>query len=94
MHTPLTQSLPTTHESPAGHRAQVVAPPQSTSVSLPFCTTSEQFGTWQMLPMHTPLTQSAATLHSFPLSHCGQALPPQSVSVSSWFFTLSLHVGA
>jgi hypothetical protein len=31
------------------------APPQSTSVSAPFLTPSEQVGAWQMLPVQTPL---------------------------------------
>jgi hypothetical protein len=36
-HTLLTQSLPTEHLRVSAHRGQVFGPPQSTSVSVPFC---------------------------------------------------------
>jgi hypothetical protein len=71
-----------------------LAPPQSTSVSLPFCTTSEQLGVWQRLPEQTELVQSVPTLHVLPGTQLPQVRPPQSTSVSSWFFTVSLHVAA
>ena len=45
------------------------APPQSTSVSLPFFTPSLQVGAWQMPPVHTPLVQSPATAQPLPSAH-------------------------
>lgn len=44
-HTPLEQSLAAAHCSPEPQRAHRLAPPQSTSVSTPFFTTSLQLGT-------------------------------------------------
>ena len=41
--------------------------------------------------VHVPLRQSALTKHVSPLLQCGQAVPPQSVAVSSWFLTASVH---
>jgi hypothetical protein len=92
-HTPLWQSLPTAHVAPVPHFGQL-APPQSTSVSVPFFTTSVHVGAWQMLPMHTPLAQSAATPQTLPAAHLAHVPPPQSTSVSAPFFTTSAHVGA
>ena len=40
-------------------------PPQSTSVSVPFLTTSVQVGTAHLLAVQTPLVQSAATPHAW-----------------------------
>jgi hypothetical protein len=92
-HTPLWQSAGSAHVAPAPHLGHA-PPPQSTSVSVPFLTTSAQLGAWQMLPMHTPAWQSDATLHILPAGHLPQVAPPQSMSVSVPFFTLSPHVGA
>jgi hypothetical protein len=91
--TPLWQSVLTLQKPPTGHLAHV-PPPQSTSVSAPFLTTSVQLGDWQMAPMHTPLWQSPPVAHVLPAAHLPQLAPPQSVSVSVPFFTLSPHVGA
>jgi len=87
-HTLLWQSVPAVQVAPVPHLAQALVPPQSTSLSPSFFTTSEQLGTWQMLPRHTPLRQSPATEQTLPLVHLPQ-LPPQSTSVSVPFFTLS-----
>jgi hypothetical protein len=91
--TPVWQSVARAQDALAPHLGHV-PPPQSTSVSAPFFTTSEQLGAWQMLLMHTPLWQSVATLHVLPAAHLPQLAPPQSVSVSVPFLTLSAHVGA
>jgi hypothetical protein len=93
-HTPLPQSLAIAHDSPVVQRVQRLAPPQSTSVSTPFLTTSLQLGTWQMFEMHTPLKQSFVATHVLPLAQSGQVLPPQSTSVSTAFLTKSLQLGA
>src|SRR5690348_13696542 len=62
-----------------------VAPPQSVSVSVPFCTPSVQLGVWQVLPPlgpeHTWLVQSPMSTHFLPSAQALQA-PPQSLSVS------------
>src|SRR5437762_379733 len=39
-------------------------------------------------------TQSPLTAHIFCDAHLGQVSPPQSTSVSSWFLTPSVQVGA
>ena len=62
--TPLTQSLATAQPRPVSQRTHDGAlPPQSTSVSAPFCTWSAQFGTRQNPPVHTPLGHCVPTLH-------------------------------
>jgi hypothetical protein len=68
-------------------------PPQSTSVSLPFFTMSEQVGIWQVggFPLQTPLWQSPAPAQRLPFRHFGQS-DPQSTSVSVWFKTPSEQV--
>jgi hypothetical protein len=92
VHTPLWQS-PATLQCPlVGHFGHV-PPPQSTSVSAPFCTLSVQLAPWQMLPTHTPLWQSPPPVHCLPAAHLPQ-LPPQSMSVSVPFFTVSVQLGA
>ena len=40
-----------------------------------------------------PPVQSVLAAHIFVSAHLEQADPPQSVSVSPWFFTWSVHVG-
>ena len=45
-----------------------------------------------MLFLHTLLTQSEAFLQAIVLLHFRHIMPPQSMSVSSWFLILSLHV--
>jgi hypothetical protein len=40
------------------------------------------------------LSQSVAELHALPGTQRVQVTPPQSASLSSWFCTLSVHVGA
>jgi hypothetical protein len=87
----LRQSLFTTHCFPELHRTQ--APPQSTSVSVPFLTVSLQAGTEHRPPLHTPLVQSVLSAQPWPSEHFGQVGPPQSTSVSGPFLARSLHVG-
>jgi hypothetical protein len=62
-HTPLAQSAFTLHAPPFAQGAQT-APPQSTSVSLPFLTMSAHDGAWHTPPVHTPVVQSAPIEHS------------------------------
>jgi len=66
-----------------------VAPPQSTSLSPPFCTASPHVGAWQIWFEHTWLAQSLATPHFLPGAQPGHAAP-QSVSLSLPFFTWSV----
>ena len=70
-------------------------PPQSTSVSVPFCFPSEQEGWAQVKApgVQTPLSQSRASRQARPLTHLGQ-FPPQSVADSLPFFTPSLQAAA
>jgi hypothetical protein len=72
----------------AGHEP----PPQSTSVSVPFLTLSEQVAAWQMPLRQTPLWQSELAMHPLPVPQVGHE-PPQSMSVSVPFFTPSVHDG-
>ena len=61
----------------------------NTTLQVTFHTTINE--PWQMLDVHTLLIQSSAVLQTFIWSHFGQMRPPQSTSVSSWFFLLSVH---
>jgi hypothetical protein len=88
---PLAQSLLTLHGSALPQGGHV--PPQSTSVSEPFCTPSEQLGIWQTPFWQTLSMQSEPTRHVLPSAHAGQALPPQSTAVSVPFLRPSLQVG-
>jgi hypothetical protein len=58
-------------------------PPQSMSVSCPFCTPSVQVDAAQTFDLHTLSTQSLAILHALPSAHGAHTEPPQSTSVSS-----------
>ena len=70
------------------------APPQSTSLSLPFVTTSVQVGAAHALLRHTPLWQLAARpAHTRPVPHAEQ-VPPQSMSLSAPLRTASVHCAA
>lgn len=90
------QSVPAPQVLPPAQRAQLVEPPQSMAVSLPFLTPSLQDTSAQSSPVQTPLTQSLPAVQSLPTAHLfvpAQA-PPQSTSVSVWFLTPSLQVAA
>jgi hypothetical protein len=76
------------HALPVAHSEQV-APPQSTSVSLPFLIPSEH-GWTQRPAAHISDSQSSFFWHAAPSAHAGQ-LPPQSTSVSVPFFVSSWH---
>jgi hypothetical protein len=95
--TPLAQSVAKPQVEPVLQRWQVVAPPQSTALSLPFLTTSVQLGTWQMLPMQILLLQSLPAEQILPSA---QTLPeathgpPQSLSVSPPLVAPSVQVAA
>jgi hypothetical protein len=93
MHCSDVQSKSLPQDLPAAH-APHVPPPQSTSVSAPFLTESEQPGTWHTFPVHTPDVQSALMRQDFTLAHAAHVPPPQSMSVSSPFFTESEQLGA
>jgi hypothetical protein len=88
---PLRQSDVLSQALLSAHLPQL--PPQSTSVSDPSFTASEQEGIEQTLPMHVPLLQSEPTKQAFPVRHLPHVAPPQSTSVSAPFLTLSVHVG-
>src|SRR5262245_9592677 len=93
----LWQSLPATHFWPAAQRAHMLAPPQSTSVSPPFCTMSVQVAATQTRLRQVALWQSLAILHICPLAQalpCDEQLPPQSTSVSLPFMVMSPQVAA
>jgi hypothetical protein len=91
--TPLLQSVPIAQVRFASQRGQVpLAPPQSTSLSSPFLTTSEQVGIWQREPAHTPLRQSVGALQDAPDAQFEPQMPPQSTSDSVRLITPSLQV--
>ncbi len=86
-HTPLVQSTPMAQVSPSVHlrglAAVAQAPPQSTSVSVPFLTVSRHVGIAQVVAGHTPLTQFwPLAAHILPSIHSGHVPPPQSTSDS------------
>src|SRR5687767_8294849 len=61
VHTPLTQSEPIPQARPLAHLPH--APPQSTSLSVPFLTMSMQVGEAQRPLAQTPLVQSVGAPH-------------------------------
>jgi hypothetical protein len=72
------------------HAEQLRAPPppQSTSVSAPFCTPSLQLAGVQVpVPPQTFDTQSEPFRHFLPSAHGAHVVPPQSMSVSVPSFT-------
>ena len=69
---PILQCLP--REQRAGHE-----PPQSTSVSVPFWSPSEQLEATQRPSVQMPPRQSEATLQGPPLTHLATQVPPQSI---------------
>jgi hypothetical protein len=91
LQTPFAQSPPSKQPLAFAHFVEQL-PPQSTSVSLPFFTTSVQSGALQVLvaPSQMPLAQSVATAQVARAVHFAQ-LPPQSTSVSLPFLTASAH---
>jgi hypothetical protein len=92
--TPLAQSLATPHAPLVPQRGQLVAPPQSTSLSPPFFTVSTQVGALQAPEVQTPLVQSVATLQVLFAAQRGQVVaPPQSTSLSPPFLAASVHEG-
>jgi len=68
-------------------------PPQSTPVSSPLWTRSEQVGAWHSWAVQTPLWQSAAASQPM-FAPQGAHGPPQSTPVSSPFWRASTQVGA
>src|SRR5688572_1686101 len=86
---PLAQSPSAAQRSPGAQRAQLPAPPQSTSVSTPLRASSSQ--ETHSLPLHSPLEQSAATRQPEPSGQGPQPgpVPPQSTPVSLPFCWLS-----
>jgi hypothetical protein len=90
---PSAQSVSTSQDAPAAHVAHT-GPPQSTSVSVPFCTPSAQSGAAQNPALHRWLEQSASETQTRPGGQSVQAAPPQSMSVSAPFLMPSRQVGA
>jgi hypothetical protein len=93
--TPLVQSDDAAHPAPVPQVFACpshVAPPQSTSVSVPFCTPSEHVAAWHVFPaLQILLVQSPPTLHFLVSPHGEHDAPPQSTSVSSPSITPSLQ---
>ncbi len=84
-----TQSSVAPHFCPGLHREQVVSPPQSMSLSPPFCLPSLQVAGVHVPPVQILLTQSLPMLHILPSAQAGHIGPPQSTSVSLLFCTPS-----
>jgi hypothetical protein len=89
-HTPLSQSRPTL-QPPSGPQGAHSLPPQSTSVSLPFCTLSSQRAGAHTESTQEPLSQSGPSPQASPLPHGVSQDPPQSMAVSLPFFKLSVQ---
>jgi hypothetical protein len=91
--TPLLQSVGCKHCSPSAQDGQA-PPPQSTSVSLPSLMLSRQVaGEHVRGPgLHSVLMQSLLARQCLPSAQAVHQVPPQSVSVSSQFFTPSKQV--
>jgi hypothetical protein len=81
--TPCWQSAPVEQALPVGQ--SLFTPqmaPQSTSVSVPFLTLSEQVGAWQVT-LHTPEMQSLGAVHVLPVpQRAHDVAPPQSIALS------------
>jgi hypothetical protein len=96
VHLPLpgrTQSAFTLQPLPTAHFV-VQEPPQSTPVSVPFCTLSEHVGVWHTPLVHLRLVQSPLPEHLPASGHFGHVVPPQSTSVSVPLTMPSLHAAA
>jgi hypothetical protein len=94
MQFPPWQSVPSRQALLAAQAGQPEsAPPQSTSVSVPFRTLSVHVRAAQAPPTQTRLAQSPPALHFWAVAQPAQG-PPQSTSVSVLFFTASTHDGA
>jgi hypothetical protein len=96
-HVLLSQILPAqstfeAHRRPAAQPGQ--APPQSTSVSLPFFTVSVHVGAMHFDAAHTPDAQSSGTAQARLSPQRVVHELPQSTSVSLPFFTESMHDSA
>ena len=94
--TSLVQSVFTTHFKPVPQASALVGapPPQSTSVSVPFCTESEDVGALHVsFEPQTLLAQSVAAAQPPPVAH-GAQLPPQSTPVSVPFLIVSTQLAA
>ena len=95
-HTPLAQSVFSTHSSKLAHLDEQL-PPQSVSVSSPFATPSVQVAakhTFVPSESHTRVTQSSPVEQPASTGHLLHTPPPQSTAVSMPFITASVHVGA
>jgi hypothetical protein len=91
VHVPDAQSRGARQPAPAPQGLQS-GPPQSTSVSPPSFTPSEQLAGAHLPDAHTFVLQSFGTLQPRPGAHALGHDPPQSMSVSSPSFTPSMHV--
>ena len=70
------QSLLARHRLPLAHGGQL-PPPQSISLSVPFCTPSLHVGAWQDLPMQTPLQHVAPVVQGAPTGAQATTPAPQ-----------------
>lgn len=99
---PDAQSPSTVHLPRSLHRGGVQlnepavtpGPPQSTSLSPPFCTPSVALGSTHTRFVHARSAQSSFVLHPLVTAHFGAFAPPQSTSVSPLFFLPSVGPGA
>jgi hypothetical protein len=87
VHAPEAQSPPNLQTLPTSQGVQ--APPQSTSVSLPFFTMSVHDAATQTPLSHTLLVQSPGAMHVPPVAHGAHFPPPQSTSDSAPSLTWS-----
>jgi hypothetical protein len=101
LQTPEVQSVGAAQPSPFAHVfpwATQVVPPQSTPVSVPFCSPSVQLGVAQSFEaLQKPELQSVGAAQPSPSAHVfpwATQVAPQSTPVSLPFFTPSVHVGA
>ena len=90
---PMAQSELTTHARPTLQRAQLLFPPQSTSVSLPSFLLSKHWFASHVndCPSQALLVQSLLVWHFSPVAQVLQVPPPQSTSVSAPSCLWSVH---
>jgi hypothetical protein len=93
LQTLLVQSAGALHPLPGTQAVQ--APPQSTSVSVPFFAPSLHFASAQTkLALQKPVWQSVPAPQLIPVAHLVHCAPPQSRALSVPFLTPSVQVGA
>ena len=95
VHMPVAQSVGAAQTLKSGQRAQVVAPPQSMSVSPWFWMPSLQLAAAHRLPApQTPVMQSLPVRQATPTAHFAHSAPPQSMSDSVPLMVMSVQFAA